>query len=304
MDSGKLGLRILLIAVTALLAAGAALCSLYVWYVELNITVDYPKKYEKDLDRVLGPGWRVRGTEYGYVSRRRDRINIISWNIAYEDQEGQEQTLLLSNFYDRSYYGGFGYCLEKNFEELAAQHYIDEVISPILPAVIPEPGRWFWEEVCYVSGDNVCSGASQSFDGEPLYAYVNLDSGTDTYPSPKCRVWEDPQEGLTLWDADFSGIFKRRPDEWYLTVQIFMKAREKEEAEAVAGKVLEALNGYTDSTINVHICVCRMDEEQTAQEYCHWYVVGGELTEEAVRTVEEEYKSRDNMYWRIQGDSF
>ena len=34
MDSGKLGLRILLIAVTALLAAGAALCSLYVWYVE------------------------------------------------------------------------------------------------------------------------------------------------------------------------------------------------------------------------------------------------------------------------------
>ena len=92
---------LILFAITIIyLIFGSFICKDYITYVAHNNTIDYTKKYYDDLNRLLGPGWVVQGTENGYINSIGDylKVKVISWEINYQDKAGNNQTLLLSNF--------------------------------------------------------------------------------------------------------------------------------------------------------------------------------------------------------------
>ena len=59
--------------------------------------------------------------------------------IGYKDKEGQERSILLSNFKDRSMEHPFGYCIEKFPDHDRREVYARDVISPVIPAVCWQP---------------------------------------------------------------------------------------------------------------------------------------------------------------------
>ena len=136
-------------------AAGGALWAYSSWdYKKDHITVDYTKEYSKDLDRLLGEGWTVLGTEKGYTTTPRQLIYIDTWEIGFRDESGSDRTLILTNSKDRSK-NGFGYCIEHNFLEAAAVKYTEEVINPVIPAVCRDMDSWLKSVNYHVEGAHI-----------------------------------------------------------------------------------------------------------------------------------------------------
>ena len=97
----------------------------------------------------------VLAKESGYTVTPFDSTNIYTWEIGYKDKDGQERSILLSNFKDRSMEHPFGYCIEKNFQTMTGEVYARDVISPVIPAVCWQPEYWIRFLNYYVSGDHI-----------------------------------------------------------------------------------------------------------------------------------------------------
>ena len=135
--------------------SGLLLANQMIDHLENNITTDYTKVYHDDLNRLLGEGWMVLAKESGYTVTPFDSTNIYTWEIGYKDKDGQERSILLSNFKDRSMEHPFGYCIEKNFQTMTGEVYARDVISPVIPAVCWQPEYWIRFLNYYVSGDHI-----------------------------------------------------------------------------------------------------------------------------------------------------
>lgn len=303
---------LILFAITIIyLIFGSFICKDYITYVAHNNTIDYTKKYYDDLNRLLGPGWVVQGTENGYINSISDylKVKVISWEINYQDKAGNNQTLLLSNFEDHDPYA-FGYCIEKNFEKLVGEFYANHVINPIIPAVCANSEYWFQYNIHYVSGDIVSERPSERviFDHNLPFAYVKLESCPIESPSEECAIWQDSQSSLNLYDIDYPNIFRLNPNVWYLKVWVYCMSEElsKEnyvndlaELEEKIQELLDALNAYTNNTVNADIFYCCCDTSYYTEEYYHWYIIDGKVIDTEIHSFSSERSFHSSMYWRL-----
>ena len=113
--------------------SGLLLANQMIDYLENKYNHGLSKVYHDDLDRLLGEGWMVLAKESGYTVTPFDSTNIYTWEIGYKDKDGQERSILLSNFKDRSMEHPFGYCIEKNFQTMTGEVYARDVISLLFP---------------------------------------------------------------------------------------------------------------------------------------------------------------------------
>lgn len=102
MESIKKSTEILLAVILFLMLVGSIVSGLAIEDLEKNITTDYIEVYREDLDRLLGKNWKVLGREKGYTATITDSINTYSWEIEYQNKEGEIHTALISNFKDHS----------------------------------------------------------------------------------------------------------------------------------------------------------------------------------------------------------
>lgn len=257
-STGILAAVILIVMISGLLLANQMID-----HLENNITTDYTKVYHDDLNRLLGEGWMVLAKESGYTVTPFDSTNIYTWEIGYKDKDGQERSILLSNFKDRSMEHPFGYCIEKNFQTMTGEVYARDVISPVIPAVCWQPEYWIRFLNYYVSGDHITDRPYKdpAADISPR-AEVALKTSPLLDESDSSMDWENPESDFCLYDIDYAGIFKRKPDLWYLSVSLDFYLEDMEQAEyagkadaleETAKQVLARLNEYTGHTVNAEI---------------------------------------------------
>ena len=279
---------ILATAILIVMISGLLLANQMIDYLENNITTDYTKVYHDDLDRLLGEGWTVLAKENGYTATPFDSPNIYTWEIGYKDKEGQERSILLSNFKDRSMEHPFGYCIEKNFQTMTGEVYARDVISPVIPAVCWQPEYWIRFLNYYVSGDHL---TDRPYEGPASTAGPRAEVTLKTSPlldeSDSSMDWENPESAFPLYDIDYAGIFKRKPDLWYLSVSLDFYLEDMDPAEyaekagaleETAEQVLARLNEYTGHTVNAEI-IYPTGSDQKGASYHHWYVINGDIVD-------------------------
>lgn len=309
MNTYRKSTKILLAVILTVLLTGIFVSTQLIDTIERNITTDYPVVYRDDLDRLLGRGWTVLGKEYGYTAEPFDLINTCTWEIGYKDIEGQEQTILISNFEDRSMSAPLGYCIERNFQTMAAWKYARDVIGPVIPAVCWEPEYWIRFLNYYVSGDHITDRPSETGGStENPMAEVAL----RTYPlyseSASSVDWENPQSDMNLYDIDYEGLFRRKPENWYLIVFVDLSswdiseeeyARKLNGMEETAEQILKQLNDYTDHSVNLEL-IFPSDALETGVYY-HWYVINGELVDQTVSDWQiPTFSTPDRMYYKME----
>lgn len=289
-STGILAAVILVVMISGLLAANQM-----IEHLENNITTDYTKVYHDDLDRLLGEGWTVLAKENGYTVTPFDSTNIYTWEIGYKDKEGQERSILISNFEDRSMEHPLGYCIEKNFQTMAGEVYARDVISPVIPAVCWLPEYWIGFLNYYVSGDHI---TDRPYEGPDADASPRAEVALKTSPlldeSDSSKDWENPESDFRLYDIDYAGIFKRKPDLWYLSVSLDFYLEDMEQAEyarrageleETAKQVLARLNEYTDHTVNAEI-IYPTGSDRKGYGYHHWYVINGDIVDRSVSDIQ------------------
>ena len=289
-STGILAAVILIVMISGLLLANQMID-----HLENNITTDYTKVYHDDLARLLGEGWTVLAKENGYTATPFDSPNIYTWEIGYKDKEGQERSILLSNFKDRSMEHPFGYCIEKNFQTMTGEVYARDVISPVIPAVCWQPEYWIRFLNYYVSGDHI---TDRPYEGPAStagpWAEVTLKTSPLLDESNSSMDWENPESAFPLYDIDYAGIFKRKPDLWYLSVSLdfYLEDMDPAEYEEKAGaleetaeQVLARLNEYTGHTVNAEI-IYPTGSDQKGASYHHWYVINGDIVDQSVSDIQ------------------
>lgn len=288
MNLVKTSTRILIMVIFTVMLIGVVIAIRTTNMIEGNITTDYPVVYHDDLDRLLGKDWTVLGREEGYTSTLPGHTNISTWEIGYRDIEGQDRSVLISNYEDRSMTNPLGYCIEKNFQNMAAEKYARDVISPIIPAICSEDEYWIRRFNYYVSGDHITDRALEPRveEGE-LIADVRLTTYPSLLESESSKDWENPESKLTLYDIDYGGIFREKPKYWFLNIYLELSRtgmsedEYAEKAKALDKKVeqiLDALNEYTDHTVNVEFIFPSGSGEEES-EYYHYYVIDGAIVE-------------------------
>lgn len=310
MNLVKTSTRILMMVIFTVMLIGIVIAIRTTNMIEGNITTDYPVVYQDDLDRLLGKDWTVLGREEGYTSTIIDNINIYTWEIGYRDIEGQDRSVLISNYEDRSMTNPLGYCIEKNFQNMVAEKYARDVISPIIPAICSEDEYWIRYLNYYVSGDHITDRPLEPRveEGE-LIADVRL----KTYPllleSESSKDWENPESKLTLYDIDYAGIFREKPKYWFLDIYLDLSRNEMSEDEyaekaksldQVVERILDALNQYTDHTVNVEIIFPSGSGEEES-EYYHYYVIDGTIVEKRASDMMSHGKTVvEPMYFKLR----
>lgn len=275
--------------------SGIMLANQTIEHLENNITTDYTKVYRDDLDRLLGEGWTVLAQENGYTVTPFDSTKIYTWEIGYRDKGGQERSILLSNFEDRSMKHPFGYCIEKNFQTMTGEFYARDVISPVIPAVCWQPEYWIGFLNYYVSGDHITDRPYEgpATDASPR-AQVTLKTSPLLDESESSMDWENPESDFRLYDVDYAGIFKRKPDLWYLSVSLDFYLEDMDPAEyaeragalkETAEQVLDRLNDYTGHTVNAEI-IYPTGSTQKGSGYHHWYVINGDIIDTSISDIQ------------------
>lgn len=237
----------------------------------------------------------VLAKESGYTVTPFDSTNIYTWEIGYKDKDGQERSILLSNFKDRSMEHPFGYCIEKNFQTMTGEVYARDVISPVIPAVCWQPEYWIRFLNYYVSGDHITDRPYKdpAADISPR-AEVALKTSPLLDESDSSMDWENPESDFCLYDIDYAGIFKRKPDLWYLSVSLDFYLEDMEQAEyagkadaleETAKQVLARLNEYTGHTVNAEI-IYPTGSDQKGTAYHHWYVINGDIVDQSVSDIQ------------------
>lgn len=106
--------------------------------------------------------------------------------------------------------------------------------------------------------------------------------------------WENPESAFPLYDIDYAGIFKRKPDLWYLSVSLDFYLEDMDPAEyaekagaleETAEQVLARLNEYTGHTVNAEI-IYPTGSDQKGASYHHWYVINGDIVDQSVSDIQ------------------
>ena len=96
-----------------------------------------------------------------------------------------------------------------------------------------------------------------------------------------------------MYDIDYAGIFKRKPDLWYLSVSLDFYLEDMEQAEyagkadaleETAKQVLARLNGIYGAYSEQKSLPYRFRPEGTA--YHHWYVINGDIVDQSVSDIQ------------------